>query len=89
MAKVEIELPDDLLYQVDRYARRAEESRDEFLRRIITEGIDRCHEKLRAELEGLLDGVEFDFGDQSAEEWLRHDRDHRDDKQFGSDGHVR
>jgi hypothetical protein len=41
MAKFELELPDDLLEFVDGYAHNAEESRDEFLRRIIAEEIDR------------------------------------------------
>jgi hypothetical protein len=85
MAKVELELPGDLLEFVNHYAGRAGETSDQFLRRIIAEEIERCHTKLRRELEELLEGVEFDFGGETAAEWLRHDRDHRDDKRFGPD----
>jgi hypothetical protein len=89
MARVGFDLPDDLLTHVDDYAHRAGEPRDQFLRRIVEEEIDRCHGELRRELEGLLDGVELDLGGKSAAEWIRDDRDHRDDKRFGPDGHAR
>jgi hypothetical protein len=89
MARIELDLPDDLLGHVDDYASRAGETRDEFLRRITAEEIVRCHARLRKELEALLDGVEFDFGGKTAAEWIRYDRDHRDDKRFGPDGHAR
>jgi hypothetical protein len=89
MAKFEIELPEDLLEFVDCYAHNAEESRDEFLRRIIAEEIDRCHEKLRREIEELFDSHPLDLGGRTAAELIREDRDHRDDKRFGPDGHAR
>ncbi len=88
VAKIEITFPDDLLRQVDDSAARAGETREEFLRRIIEEEIGRLHARLREELEELLDGVEFDLGGKSAAEWIRYDRDHRDDKRFGPDGHA-
>jgi metal-responsive CopG/Arc/MetJ family transcriptional regulator len=77
MARFEIELPDDLLEWVDDYAGRAGESRDEFLRRIIAEEIDRCHEKLREEIEGLLDSHPLDLGGKTAAELIRESRDSR------------
>lgn len=89
MAKVEINLPDDLLRQIDEAADRAGESREIFLRRSVEEGVARSQAGLRKELEGLLGGVEFDLGGKTAAEWIRHDRDHRDDKRFGPDGHAR
>jgi hypothetical protein len=89
MAKVELEILDDLLEFVDGYAHNAEESRDEFLHRIISEEIDRCHEKLRKELEDLWASHPIDLGGKTAAELIREDRDHRDDKRFGPDGHAR
>jgi hypothetical protein len=78
MAKVELELPDDLLEWVDDYAGRAAESRDEFLRRIIGEEIGRCHEKLRKEIEGLRAGLPpLDLGGKTAAELIREGRDSR------------
>jgi hypothetical protein len=88
MARIEFDLPENLLTHVDGYAHRAGETRDQFLRRIVDEEIGRCHGELRKELEELLDGVELDLGGKSAAEWIRYDRDHRDDKRFGPDGHA-
>ena len=89
MARFEIQIPDDLLGFVDDYAGRADETRDEFLRRVITTEIDRCHEKLRKEIEDLLDSHPLDLGGRSAAALIREDRDHRDDKRYGPDGHAR
>lgn len=88
VAKIEITLPDDLLHHVDDYAGRADETRQQFLCRVIEEEIDRCHARLRKEIKDLLDGVEIDLGGKTAAEWIRYDRDHRDDKRFGSDRHA-
>ncbi len=89
MARIELDLPEDLLDHVDGYAHNAEESRDEFLRRTIAETIDRCHEELREEIDELFDSHPLDLGGRSAAELIREDRDHRDDKRFGPDGHAR
>src|SRR5204862_7745352 len=53
MAKVEIDMSEDLLAHVDACASRAGETRDEFMRRIITAEIDRCLARLRKELQDL------------------------------------
>jgi hypothetical protein len=89
VAKIGITIPGDLLAHVDDYAARAGETREVFLGRIVEEEVDRLHAGLREELEELLDGVEFDLGGKTAAEWIRHDRDHRDDKRWGPDGHAR
>ena len=83
------DVPDDLLSRVDDYADRSGETRDEFLRRVVKEEVVRCNAALRKELEELLDGVELDLGGKTAAELIREDRDHRDDKRWGPDGHVR
>lgn len=77
MARFELELTDDLLEWVDDYADRADETRDEFLRRIIGEEIDRCHARLREEIEGLLDSHPLDLGGKTAAELIREGRDSR------------
>jgi hypothetical protein len=89
MTDLKLSIPDRLAHWVDDYAGRAGESRDEFLVRVVGEEIDRCHANLRAEFEDLLDGIEIDLDGKSATEWIRWDRDHRDDKRFGPDGHAR
>jgi hypothetical protein len=81
MAKVEINFPDDLLRQIDEAADRAGETRDEFLRRSVGEEVRRNQAAFRKEIEELL-GPPLPMGGGWAE-WLRHDRDHRDDKRFG------
>jgi hypothetical protein len=77
MARIEVDIPADLLEHVDDYAGRAGEPRDEFLRRVITEEIDRCHEKLRKEIEDLLDSHPLDLGGKTAAELIRESRDSR------------
>lgn len=77
MAKVELDIPDDLLEHVDDYASRADETREEFLRRIIAAEVDRCHEKLRKEIEDLLDSHPLDLGGKTAAELIREGRDSR------------
>jgi metal-responsive CopG/Arc/MetJ family transcriptional regulator len=41
VAKIELNLPDDLLHQLDRVAERVGETRDEFLARIAAQEVDR------------------------------------------------
>jgi predicted transcriptional regulator len=78
MAKVEIEIRDDLLDHVDDYASRADETREEFLRRVIAKEVDRCHEKLRKEIEELRAGLRpLDLGGKTAAELIREGRDSR------------
>ena len=54
MAKVEINLPDDLLREIDRGADRVGETRDEFLQRIAEREVDRIDWQLRKELEQMV-----------------------------------
>lgn len=54
MAKVEIDIPDDLLRQIDKAADRAGETRDEFLRRIAGQEVEQSNAQLRKELEQLI-----------------------------------
>lgn len=78
MAKVEIDMSEDLLAHVDDYASRAGETRDEFLGRIVTEEIDRCHARLRKELQDLRAQMgPLDLGGKSAAELIREGRDSR------------
>jgi hypothetical protein len=77
MARIELDLPDDLLDFVDDYASRAGETRDEFLQRVITEEIDRCRARLRKEIEDLMDGHPLDLGGKTAAELIREGRDSR------------
>ncbi len=87
--RIQLTLPDDFLGQIDDVAARADESREEFIRRSVEEEVRRRQLALRKELEELLDGVEFDLGGKTAAELIREDRDHRDDKRFGPDGNAR
>jgi predicted DNA-binding protein len=77
VAKIELNLPDDLLEHVDDYAYRAGETRNAFLQRIIEEEIDRCHARLRKQLEELLDSHPLDLGGKTAAELVRESRDSR------------
>jgi hypothetical protein len=77
MAKVELEISEDLLEWVDDYAGRAGEARDVFLRRTIEEEIARCHARLRKEIEELLDSHPLDLGGKTAAELIREGRDSR------------
>jgi membrane carboxypeptidase/penicillin-binding protein PbpC len=66
MAKVEINLPDDLLDQVDRVAERVGETRDEFLARIAGQEVDRIDWQMRKELEQMV-GPPQPMGGNAAE----------------------
>lgn len=76
MAKIELDLPDDLLEQVERYAVRAGLTRDEFLRGVVEEEIEQCHARLRKEMKELLEPP-LDLGGQTAAELIREGRDSR------------
>lgn len=77
MAKVEINLPDDFLRQVDEAADRAGETRDEFLQRSVAEEVGRNQAALRKELEELMDAHPLDLGGKTAAELVREGRDNR------------
>jgi membrane carboxypeptidase/penicillin-binding protein PbpC len=66
MAKVEINLPDDLLDQVDRVAERVGETRDEFLARIAGQEVVRIDWQMRKELEQMV-GPPRPMGGNAAE----------------------
>jgi hypothetical protein len=81
VAKVEINLPDDLLERVDRAAEQAGETRDEFLARIVGEEVARVEVQRRKELEAMMGPPRHGGGDWG--EWMRQDRRHRDDNRYG------
>jgi membrane carboxypeptidase/penicillin-binding protein PbpC len=66
MAKVEIELPEDFVDRVDRAAKRAEETRDEFLRRAVEREVVANEARFRKELEEML-GPPEPMGGNAAE----------------------
>jgi hypothetical protein len=78
MARIELDLPDDVLDWVDDYASRAGVTSDEFLRRTIVEEVDRCHAKMRKELQDLRAQMgPLDLGEKTAAELIREGRDSR------------
>jgi hypothetical protein len=80
MAKVVLRLPDDLLRQIDEAADRAGETREEFLGRSVEAEVRRNQAEFRKELEGML--PKPIHGGGGSAEWLRWDRDHRDDQRM-------
>jgi hypothetical protein len=66
VAKIELNLPDDLLGQVDRVAERVGETRDEFLARIAGQEVDRIDWQMRKELEQMV-GPPQPMGGNAAE----------------------
>lgn len=80
MAKVELNLPDDLLRQIDEAAGRAGETRDQFLGRSVEKEVRRNQAEFRKELEEMLPNPIHGGGGSA--EWLRWDRDHRDDQRM-------
>lgn len=81
VAKVEINLPEVLLEQVDRVAERVGETRDDLLERIARQEVERSDLQRRKELEQMMGPPRHGGGDWG--EWMRQDRRHRDDKRFG------
>lgn len=88
MARIEVDIPEDLIDEIDRVAARTDETRNQFILRIAMEETDRSHTKMRAEIEELWEMHPLDLGGRTAEELIREDRDHRDDKRFGPDPRV-
>jgi predicted transcriptional regulator len=77
VAKIDLNLPDDLLGQIDEAAEHGGETREEFLRRAVEGEVAHRRDRLREELEELLEGVEFDLGGKTAAELIREGRDSR------------
>ena len=75
MAKVEIEIPDDLLVLLDNVAEDAGVSREEFLSRVAREGTVSAGDALREKFEELL-GPPLPLGGNSAQ-IIREMRDQR------------
>jgi hypothetical protein len=74
MAKVEINLPDDLLERVDRAAEEEGVSRDELLLRFIEDGATRSAAAFRKKIEDML-GPPIPLGDSA--QLIREMRDGR------------
>jgi hypothetical protein len=74
MAKVEINLPDELLERIDRAAEEEEVSRDELLLRFIEEGATRSKAAFRKKIEDML-GPPIPLGDSA--QLIREMRDQR------------
>jgi membrane carboxypeptidase/penicillin-binding protein PbpC len=66
MARCEIELSEDFIERVDRAARRAQKTRDEFLRRAVEQEVAANEARLREELEEVL-GPPEPMGGNAAE----------------------
>lgn len=66
VAKIDINLPDDLIRRIDVAAERVGETRDEFLERIAGQEVERIHWQLRRELEQML-GPPQPMGGNAAE----------------------
>jgi hypothetical protein len=77
MAKLEISIADETVWQIDRAASRAEETREAFLRRIVEEAVVEDGTLLRRELEELWDSHSIDLGGKTAAELIREGRDSR------------
>jgi hypothetical protein len=74
VAKVEINLPDDLLERVDRAAEEEGVSRDELLLRFVEEGATRSKAAFRKKIEDML-GPPIPLGDSA--QLIREMRDQR------------
>lgn len=84
VTKIEITIPDDLLPRIDDAAKRADESRDEFIQRVAEREIVEANARLRKELEEMMPPPMRGGGESGR--WIREDRDHRDDRRFGRVG---
>jgi hypothetical protein len=83
MAKVEINLPDDLIRRIDVAAERVGETRDQFLERIAGQEVERIHWQLRRELEQMV-GPPRPMGGNAAE-IIRETRDNWPPTRRGND----
>jgi hypothetical protein len=77
VAKIELALADDLLEKIDEVARRAGETRDEFLLRVVEAAVEESNARLRVRLEAWLDDHPLDLGGKTAAELIREGRDSR------------
>jgi hypothetical protein len=77
VAKIELNLPDDLLWQIDEAADRVGESRNAFLRRSVEDEVRRNQAQFRKELEDLWASHPIDLGGRTAAELIREGRDSR------------
>jgi hypothetical protein len=66
VAKIEIDIPDDLLRRVDKYLERSGETRDQFLRRLAEAEMTADHAGRTKEFEELL-GPPLHLGGDSAQ----------------------
>jgi hypothetical protein len=66
MARIQFDIPDDLLRRIDRVAERAGVTRDELLRRIAEEEATRSEAAFREEIEEML-GPPEPMGGNAAE----------------------
>jgi membrane carboxypeptidase/penicillin-binding protein PbpC len=66
MAKLEIEIPDDLLGRIDRAADRVKEGREDFLRRVVEREVIANEAHFRSKLEEML-GPPEPMGGNAAE----------------------
>jgi hypothetical protein len=83
VAKVEISFPDDFLRRVERAADHAGETRDEFLRRAAERELEQDKARRHKEFEEMMPPPIHGGGGSA--EWIRWDRDHRDDMRLGPD----
>ena len=77
MARFEIELPDDLVDEIDRVAARTDETRNQLILRIAADEVDRSHAEMRAAFEELWEKYPLDLGGKTAAEVVREGRDKR------------
>jgi hypothetical protein len=89
MARFEIEIPDDMLILLGNVAGDAGETAEECLSRIVREGLDRAGDAFEEKYRAMFESQSLDLGGRTAEELIREDRDHRDDKRFGPDDDAR
>jgi hypothetical protein len=83
VAKIEINLPDDLLRRVDCVARLDGETRGDFLRRAAERELAERRTIRHKEFEEMMPPPIHGGGESGR--WIREDRDHRDDKRWGPD----
>ena len=83
VAKIEINLPDDLLRRVDCVARLDGETREDFLRRAAERELAERRTIRHKEFEEMMPPPIHGGGESGR--WIREDRDHRDDKRWGPD----
>ena len=83
VAKIEINLPDDLLRRIDSVISLDKETRDEFLRLAAERELAERRTTRHKEFEEMMPPPIHGGGESGR--WIREDRDHRDDKRWGPD----